>query len=47
MQLNVWEGTVRIGAAGTSLVVRITDAARMMGLDRGDVVKITLEKIED
>lgn len=47
MKLNSWKGTVRIGAAGTSLIVRVTDAAKMLDLERGDPVQITLKKIEE
>lgn len=39
------EATRKIGRAGNSLIVSITKEAQMMGLDRGDLVKITLEKI--
>lgn len=37
--------TRKIGCAGNSLIVSITKEAQMMGLDRGDLVKVTLEKI--
>ena len=35
----------KIGRAGNSLIVSITKEAQMLGLDQGDLVKITLERI--
>ena len=37
--------TRKIGHTGNSLIVTITKEAQMLGLDQGDLVKITLEKI--
>lgn len=37
----------KIGRAGNSLIVSITKEAQMLGLDQGDLVKITLERIND
>lgn len=43
-QLEEWSGTVKITAHGNSLDIKITDAARAMGLDRGDYVEVTIRK---
>ena len=32
---------------GTSLTIAVTSEAKALGLDRGDYVKVTLERIED
>lgn len=40
------EATRKIGRTGNSLIVLITREAEMMGLDRGDLVKITLERVD-
>ncbi len=37
--------TRKIGRAGNSLTVSITKEAQMLGLDQGDLVKITLERV--
>lgn len=36
----------RIGSHGNSLMVLITKSARLLDLDRGDLVEITIKKVE-
>lgn len=37
--------TKRISSQGTSLVITVTPEARMLGLDRGDSVEVTIRRI--
>ncbi len=39
-----WTGTKKIGLHGTSLSVAITEGCRILGLDRGDVVEVTIRR---
>lgn len=39
--------TARISATGTSLNINCTKQVRRMGLDRGDLVRVTLERVEE
>ena len=41
-----WTGTKKVGQSGTSLTVAITEASRTLGLERGDVVEVTIRKKE-
>lgn len=43
-KINEWTGTVKITAHGNSLDIKITDAARAMGLERGDYVDVTIRR---
>ena len=38
--------TAEIGVTGNSLAIRITAQAGRMGVQRGDLVQVTLERIE-
>lgn len=42
--LDEWTGTVKITAHGNSLDIKVTDAARALGLDRGDYVEVTIRR---
>ena len=37
--------TAEIGVSGNSLVIRITKQAERMGLGRGDLVRVRIERI--
>lgn len=39
-----WEGTKKITVHGNSFTVNITEAVRMLDLDRGDYVDVTIRK---
>ena len=41
-----WTGTKKVGLSGTSLTVAITEACRILGLERGDVVEVTIRRKE-
>ncbi len=41
------EFTTRVGKQGNSLIVNITPQARRMGLDRGDRIRVRLERMEE
>lgn len=43
--LTEWRGTKKIVASGNSMAVNITEACRMMGLERGDPVEIVVRKL--
>ena len=43
-QVSEWTGTKKIGLHGSSLSVAITEACRIMGLGRGDVVEVTIRR---
>lgn len=46
-ELNSTVFDTEISKKGTSHVVVVTKAIRMMGLDTGDLVRVTLEKIQE
>lgn len=37
----------RISAHGNSLNINVTREVKLMGLGRGDLVKVTIERVED
>lgn len=39
-----WTGTKKIGLHGSSLSVAITEACRILGLEKGDVVEVTIRR---
>lgn len=39
-----WSGTVKVTTTGNSVILKITDAARAMGLERGDYVDVTIRR---
>ena len=43
-RIDEWTGTKKIGLHGTSLSVAITEGCRLLGLDRGDVVEVTIRR---
>lgn len=43
-RITEWTGTERISSQGNSLSVSITKACRLMGLDKGDVVEVTIRR---
>lgn len=43
--MNTIEVDKEITVSGNSLVVKVTKELRIMGLDAGDKVRVTLEKI--
>lgn len=43
-RIDEWSGTKRISSQGNSLNVSITEACRIMGLGRGDVVEVTIRR---
>lgn len=45
-RIEEWTGTKRISSQGNSLNLAITDACRILGLGRGDVVEITIKRKE-
>lgn len=45
-QISEWTGTKRISSQGNSLNLAVTDACRILGLRRGDVVEITIKRKE-
>lgn len=45
--IKKWETTTTIGLHGNSLVVNVTQGCRLLGIDRGDLVKITIEKVDE
>lgn len=36
--------TLQLGVSGNSLILRVTDQARMLGVGRGDVVDVTIRR---
>ena len=45
-RIDEWTGTKRISSQGNSLNLAVTDACRILGLRRGDVVEITIKRKE-
>lgn len=45
-RITEWTGTKKIGIHGTSLTVAVTEACRMLGLERGDIVEVTVRRKE-
>lgn len=45
-RIDEWSGTKRISSQGNSLSVSITEACRIMGLRKGDVVEVTIRRKE-
>lgn len=45
-RIDEWTGTKRISSQGNSLNLAVTDACRILGLGRGDVVEITIKRKE-
>lgn len=43
-RIDEWTGTKMISSQGNSLSVSITEACRIMGLGRGDVVEVTIRR---
>lgn len=43
--LTEWKGTKKIGASGNSLSLNVTEACRMMGLERGDAVEVIIRRV--
>lgn len=43
-RITEWTGTKKIGLSGTSLTVAITEACRILGLERGDIVEVTIRR---
>lgn len=43
-RIDEWTGTKRISSQGNSLNVTVTDACRILGLGKGDVVEITIRR---
>lgn len=39
--------TARVSAIGTSLCINCTKQIKRLGLERGDLVKVTIERIPD
>ena len=39
-----WTGTKKIGQQGTSLVLAVTEACRILGLEKGDTVEVTVRR---
>lgn len=35
---------IKVGTSGHSLILKITDQARMLGVDRGDIVRVTIRR---
>lgn len=44
--MNSIQAIKEIYTTGNSLVVSITKEVRMLGLDKGDRIKVTIERIE-
>lgn len=36
--------TLQLGVSGNSLILRVTDQARMLGVGRGDIVDVTIRR---
>lgn len=45
-RVTEWTGTKKVGLHGSSLTVAITEACRILGLERGDVVEVTIRRKE-
>lgn len=43
-QVSEWTGTKKIGLHGSSLSVAITEACRILGLTKGDIVEVTVRR---
>ena len=43
-RIDEWTGTKKVGVSGTSMTVAITEACRILGLERGDVVEVTIRR---
>lgn len=43
-RIDDWSGTVKVTTTGNSVILKITDAARAMGLERGDFVDVTIRR---
>ena len=43
-RVTEWTGTKKIGLHGSSLSVAITEACRILGLTKGDIVEVTVRR---
>lgn len=43
-RIDDWSGTVKVTTTGNSVILKVTDAARAMGLERGDYVDVTIRR---
>lgn len=43
-RITEWTGTKKIGLHGSSLSVAITEACRILGLMKGDIVEVTIRR---
>lgn len=43
-RITEWTGTKKIGLHGSSLSVAITEACRILGLTKGDIVEVTVRR---
>lgn len=43
-RVSEWTGTKKIGLHGSSLTVAITEACRILGLTKGDIVEVTVRR---
>lgn len=43
-KIDEWTATKKIGLQGTSLSVAITEGCRILGLERGDIVEVTIRR---
>lgn len=46
-ELTTVTGMKVIRVSGTSLTVSVTDLCRMLDLERGDIVEVTLRRVDD
>lgn len=42
--INEWVGTVKVTTTGNSVILKVTEAARAMNLQRGDYVEVKIRK---
>lgn len=42
--IDEWTGTVKVTTTGNSVILKVTEAARAMDLQRGDYVEVTIRK---
>ena len=42
--IGEWNGDLKIAQYGNSKVLRVTDACDILGIDRGDIVSVTIRR---
>lgn len=43
-KISEWTGTLEVGTHGNSMILRITPACRLLDLEKGDAVEVTVRR---